>query len=196
MNLDVVWRTVKWSVLIAGVAVAPLEAQFRQQVQVQLPPNAVNAESFDGKESTQGVYVPESELAMERLALAQKMERLKEWNKSADLYQEILTDPKYASKVVPSRQDKEHEIWQYTSVEELVMQQLARWPDEGLRFTAPGTRRRPRHCLRTPPDDLNALHRVFSRYFVTDSGKQAGMRLMDHYLESGEFRRLDRRAAN
>ena len=72
---------------------------------------------------------PESELAMERLSLAQKMERLKEWNKSADLYQEVLTDPKYATKVVPAEGDADHRL--YRSVEELVMQRLAHWPGRG-----------------------------------------------------------------
>src|SRR5204863_4973 len=32
-----------------------------------------------------------------------------------------------------------------------------------------------------------ALQKIFSLYFVTDSGKQAGLRLIDLYLESGEF---------
>ena len=152
-------------------------------------PNAVNAENFDGKESNEGVYVPESELAMERLALAQKMERLKEWNKSADLYQEILTDPKYTSKVVPARKYPDGRIYQYTSVEELVMQHLAHWPQEGLdvyraRYEAPASAM----LGSVKGDDLYTLHQVFARYFVTDAGKTAGIRLTDHYLESGEFR--------
>src|SRR5690348_1997429 len=189
MNLDVLWRTVKCGLLVAGCAVA--RGQLVQRVQAQLPavPDAVNPENFNGKESNEGVYVPESELAMERLALAQKMERLKEWNKSADLYQEILTDPKYASKVVPSRQDADQKIYQYTSVEELVMQRLARWPDEGLQVYRARYEAQASAMLEgARADDLNTLHQVFSRYFVTDSGKQAGIRLIDHYLEDGEFR--------
>lgn len=191
MNLDVVWRTGRWSVVLAACAAIPAGAELIPQAQVDLPaaPGTVNPENFNGKESTEGVYVPESELAMERLALAQKMERLKEWNKSADLYQEILTDPKYTSKVVPSRQDADEKIYQYTSVEELVMQRLARWPDEGLQVYRARYEAQASALLESArPDDLYTLHQVFSRYFVTDSGKQAGMRLIDHYLEGGEFR--------
>src|SRR5688572_15261572 len=37
-----------------------------------------------------GVYVRDSAVASEKLALAERMERLKEWDKSADVYQEIV----------------------------------------------------------------------------------------------------------
>ena len=173
---DITIMTASGQDLIQGVAVA-------QQ------PGAVNAENFDGKESTEGVYVPESELAMERLALAQKMERLKEWNKSADLYQEILSDPKYASKVVPAKQDADHKVYQYTSVEQLVVQHLARWPDEGLQvYRARYEAQASAQLEQAKPEDLYTLHQIFSRFFATDTGKSAGVRLMDFYLEDGEFR--------
>lgn len=184
-------RIVTWSVLVA--LAAPLTAlPARGQVQpavVAQQANAVDAENFDGKDSNEGVYAPESTNAMDQLALAEKMERLKEWNKSADLYQEILTNPHYTSKVVPSHYDQDHRVDQYTSVEELVMRRLAKWPEEGLevyraRYEAPAVAL----LEGTYGDDLLVLHQVFSRYFVTDAGKQAGIRLMDHDLENGEFR--------
>ena len=37
------------------------------------------------------------------------------------------------------------------------------------------------------PDDPFTLNKVFSMYFVTESGKRAGLRLIDLYLERGEF---------
>ena len=46
--------------------------------------------NLPGKESNQGVYVRDSGGAVEKLALAQRMERLKEWDKAADIYQEII----------------------------------------------------------------------------------------------------------
>src|SRR5215211_1741805 len=49
--------------------------------------------------TTQGVYVRDSAVAGEKLALAQRMEHLKEWDKSADVYQEIAE--KFADRVVP-----------------------------------------------------------------------------------------------
>src|SRR5437868_6260793 len=64
---------------VTVVMTAPLRAQ-------QADPNApkpadiggLNADSFYGKEPTEGVYVRDSAGAVEKLALAQKMERLKE----------------------------------------------------------------------------------------------------------------------
>src|SRR5262249_2324494 len=37
------------------------------------------------------------------------------------------------------------------------------------------------------PDDLFSLHKAFDLYFVTESGKQAGLRLIDAHLEKGEY---------
>jgi outer membrane protein assembly factor BamB len=179
---DVVRRAVRWSGLALVIACA---AGWQLRPRVGGPFAVVD--NSDAKDSPEGVYVPESELAMERLALAQKMERLKEWNKSADLYQEILTDPKYAAKVVPAEGDAEHRL--YRSVEELVMQRLAHWPQEGLdvyrgRYETPASAM----LQSSRGNDLNVLHDVFSRYFVTEAGKAAAIRLIDRYLESGEFR--------
>ena len=188
-------RKLIWQIVtVSGLSVVGAATAWGQLQRVLVgppagPADAVNAENFNGKESNEGVYAPESTNAMDQLALAQKMERLKEWNKSADLYQEILTNPHYSSKVVPSRIDQDHRVYQYTSVEELVMQRLARWPQEGLevyraRYEAPASA-----ILESAPrDDLVTPHQVFSRYFVTDSGKIAGTRLMDQYIEDGEFR--------
>ena len=178
---SVVGRGLRWSVL-AIVLAASAGWQLRR---FAVPVNV--ADNPDAKDSPEGVYVPESELAMDRLALAQRMERLQEWNKSADLYQEILTDPKYTSKVVPAEGDADHRL--YRSVEELVMQRLAHWPQQGLdvyrgRYETPAATL----LQSAKANDLNVLHQVFSRYFVTDAGKTAGVRLVDQYLEAGEFR--------
>ena len=84
------------------------------------------------------------------------MERLKEWNNSADLYQEILTNPQYATKVVPSHEDADHRIDQYTSVIDLVMQRLSRWPEEGLSVSRARYERRPRHCSNRPREMISS----------------------------------------
>jgi outer membrane protein assembly factor BamB len=179
---DVVWRAVR----LSGLAIVIASAA-GWQLRARIVGPVGNPDNPDAKDSPEGVYVPESELAMERLALAQKMERLKEWNKSADLYQEILTDPKYAAKVVPAEGDADHRL--YRSVEELVMQRLAHWPQEGLDVYR-GRYETPASTLleSSKGNDLNVLHEVFARYFVTAAGKTAGIRLTDRYLEAGEFR--------
>lgn len=188
-------KVVSGSVKLSGVALLAVAAGWAgaqivaQRADIINRGGAVNPENFDAKDSTEGVYPPESVNAMDELAKAQKMERQKEWGKSADFYQELLTSAEYAKKVVPSLEDSRHRIYQYTSVEELVMQRLSRWPQEGLdvyraRFEAPASAL----LEQAKGDDLFALQQVFTKYFVTDSGRTAGIRLMDHYMEVGEFR--------
>ena len=111
----------------AMIAIDAARAAAQQAAQAQQP--GVDPKSFEGKDSTEGVYVRDSALAQEKFALAQKMERLKEWNKSADLYQEILE--KYADRVVASRVDKDQRIYQYISVTKGVQDALSAWPEEG-----------------------------------------------------------------
>ena len=132
-----------------------------------------------------GVFVRDSALAVEKLALAQKMERLKEWNKSADLYQEILD--KYADRVVPSQVDKDNKIYQYTSVVKGVQEQLAKWPQEGRDVTGRYEATAQQMLEKAKRGDLFTLNQIFSRYFITDAAKKAGMRLIDLNLERGEF---------
>lgn len=152
----------------------------------QEPDHRANPDSFGGKDSSQSVYVRDSAVAMEKFALAQRMERLKEWDKSADVYQEILE--KYADRVVPSQVDKDNNIYQYSSVSLVVQERLARWPQDGLDYYRLRFGAEAQAALQVMgADDFAGFHRVYSRYFVTDAGKAAGLRLMALYLEAGEF---------
>src|SRR2546421_1227120 len=134
----------------------------------------------------QGVYVRDSAIAADKFELGKRMERLKEWPKSADVYQEILE--KYQDRVVPTVTNDKGQAVKYASVTVAVEERLARWPEEGL--TVYKTRFEPEAAMlleQARRDDLGALHRIFSQYFATDTAKTAGMRLMDLYLEQGEF---------
>src|SRR2546423_7019993 len=51
-------------------------------------------------DTQQGVYVRDSAIAADKFELGKRMERLKEWPKSADVYQEILG--KYQDRVGPT----------------------------------------------------------------------------------------------
>ena len=131
------------------------------------PGAGLDPNSFYGKDSTEGVYVRDSALALEKFALAQKMERLKEWNKSADLYQEILE--KYADRVVPSQVDRDQKIYQYTSVTKGVQDALARWPEEGravYRARYEGAAAAMVESARR--DDVFTLNQAFSKYFMRE----------------------------
>jgi outer membrane protein assembly factor BamB len=136
-----------------------------------------------GVDKTNGVYVRDSAIAMEKLALAKRMERAREWNKSADVYQEILE--KYPDRVV--QRTEEPQI-QYASVTETVRQSLCKWPLEGLlvyrgRYETPAAKLVSDAGTR----NLDKLHEAFSRYFPTDAAKTAGIRLMDVYFEQGDY---------
>src|SRR3954471_9807273 len=83
------------------------------------------------RDPRQGVYVRDSAVAGEKLALAERMERLKQWDKSADVYQEIVE--KYADRVVPSGQSDNGVISRYSSVTVEVQRRLGKWTEDGLR---------------------------------------------------------------
>ena len=63
--------------------------------------------SIYGRDTTQ-VYVRDSAIAIEKFALDERMERLHEWSKAADVYQDVLAN--YADRVVPSLLDKDNRI--------------------------------------------------------------------------------------
>ncbi|MCC6424670.1 MAG: PQQ-binding-like beta-propeller repeat protein [Phycisphaerales bacterium] len=153
----------------------------------EMPPaQGMNPTDFYGKESNQGVYVRDSAVALEKFALGERMERLKEWNKSADVFQEILE--KYPDRVVQSRVDQEGKISQYTSVAMVVQHRLAKWPTEGLAvYKARYGPIAEAMLQKAGVDDFATLHNVLSLYFVTDAARSAGLRLVELYLEGGDF---------
>lgn len=133
-----------------------------------------------------GVYVRDSAIAADKFELGKRMERLKEWHKSADVYQEILE--KYKDRVVPVQTDEQGRPVKYASVTVAVQQRLCGWPEEGL--TVYRARFEPAAALivdQAGHNDLGGLHRVVESYFVTDSAREAAIRLIDIYLERGEF---------
>jgi outer membrane protein assembly factor BamB len=140
----------------------------------------------DDAAPSSSVYVQDSAIALDRMALAQRMEGLKEWGKSAEIYQEIIE--KFSDRVVPSHLDDKGSVDQYTSVMTLVNQRLRSWPADGLTVYRTKYELTAQNLLNTARgDNLAPLHEVFTRYFVSDSGKQAGLRLIDAYFELGDF---------
>ncbi len=100
------------------------------------------ADTGDGSEAKEGVYVNDSLAAKDTLDKAEKMERLKEWYKSADYFQEVLE--KFRDRVIPVKSDKDDKVTQYTSITNSVQEHLSKWPAEGLdvyhvRYETPAT---------------------------------------------------------
>src|SRR5688500_7965122 len=96
----------------------------------QPPRGGLNPDSFYAKEPIQGVSVRDSLEAIKRLEDARRMARLRDWNKAADWYQEVIE--KYGDRVIPSQVDKNNQIYQYQGIERPVQEELAKWPKEGL----------------------------------------------------------------
>jgi outer membrane protein assembly factor BamB/outer membrane protein assembly factor BamD (BamD/ComL family) len=143
-----------------------------------------NPSSLLARDPTEGVYVRDSAVAAEKMALAFRLEHLKEWNKAAAVYQELLQQ--YGDRVTPS-DDKDQHIYQYTSVTIAVQQKLARWPQEGLDAYRGRYETEAASLLEQAGSDPAALHKIVSQYFITDSAKQAAIRLIDADMENGDF---------
>ena len=169
--------------LLAAAGVAVLPAMSLGQFRIM---RGVRPAEPAAAEPQQGVYVRDSATATDKFELGKRMERLKEWPKSADVYQEILE--KYQDRVIPVATNDKGQFIKYSSVTVAVQERLARWPEEGL--TVYRARYEPSAAMmleQARSGDYRALHDILSRYFVTEAAKQAGFRLMDLYLESGEF---------
>jgi outer membrane protein assembly factor BamB len=139
------------------------------------------------KESMQSVYVHDSAVAAEKFALAERMERLKEWNKAADIYQEIL-EKNSDNVIAANNAEPASGVSQYTTVATAVQDKLSKWPEEGLAIYRARYEASAAAILQgAPPDDLAAPAKVISLYFATDTGKRAAMRMIDLHLESGDF---------
>ncbi len=140
-----------------------------------------------GDDAMGGVYVRDSAIAMEKLALAQRMERLHEWSKSADVYQEILD--KYQDRVVPTHTDElTQTVDRYASVTETVRESLCKWPQEGLLVYRGRYETIAQGLLSAAGNDgVDKLHEILAKYFPTEAAKTAGIRLMDLCFEEGDY---------
>ncbi|HEX8323371.1 MAG TPA: PQQ-binding-like beta-propeller repeat protein [Tepidisphaeraceae bacterium] len=130
------------------------------------------------------IYVRDSGVAVEKFDLAGRLERQKQWDKAADVYQEIAT--KFADRVIPSRYDAGKPI-QYVSAARVAQENIGKWPEEGLAAYRRRFEDTARDLLETAGDDPRVPGRVMNLYFVTDAGRDAALRVMATDFEAGEF---------
>jgi outer membrane protein assembly factor BamB len=181
-RVQAVWfRVTRWiGLLAAGALVAGGLLWMGHRTALAQQPRG---EAGDPQE---GVYVRDSAIAADKFELGKRMERLKEWHKAADVYQEILE--KYQDRVVPTLMNDKAQPIRYASVTVAVQERLSRWPNEGLAVYRARYEAAAANLLeQSRRDDLAALNGVVSRYFVTDTARDAGRQLLELYLESGEF---------
>lgn len=167
--------------LVGTVGAQPAEAG-----EPVAPWGEIDPASIYGRDNNQSVYVADSAVVIERIALAERMERLQEWAKSAEIYQGIIEE--HADKVLPSQIDRDNRIYQYASVSAAIQTRLSRWPEVGRRVYLDRYEPHAAELLAEAlPANMPQLHQVFSQYFVTQSARDAGMQLVGLYLESGDF---------
>jgi outer membrane protein assembly factor BamB len=134
--------------------------------------------------SPAGVSVPESPGARELIDKARDKENQKEWKTAAEFYSEALS--KYPGRVVPVSLDADKGIYQYSGIAPIAAERISKWPAEGLAIYRKLYGLKAADLLASATDTAS-LKNVFDNYFVTDAGKTAGARLVDTYLENGDF---------
>lgn len=145
----------------------------------------MNPRAIQGRENSENVFVRDSAVAVDKVFQAKHMEDLKEWDRAAEVYQDIIKN--FADRMVPSDLDRTNQIYQYGSVTPLVHEKLSKWPAEGVAAYRARYETEAAAMVDTAHDNPALLHRVMTWYFITDAGKQSAMRLMDLYFEQGEF---------
>ncbi len=125
------------------------------------------------------VYVADSTLAADGLALAGRLERLGDFAKAADVYQEILE--KYAERLIAP--DAQRVEGRFVAVGREVNWRLSRWPEPGLAIYRGKFEPAARALAQSP--DAGQRRQVLDRYFVTQTAKTEALRWMDQLWESG-----------
>lgn len=170
---------------------AQLRRAIERRVAIQPARPVVVADAADAAPeandpATTGVFVRDSAVAAEKLALAERMEGLKEWDTSAEVYQEVLDQ--YADRVLPIHLDAQGRPDRFGSVTSVVQSRLAKWPEAGRsvylsRYELPARRMLESASLA----DRTDLMKVVNRYFITSAGRDAAMLLIESYFDHAEF---------
>src|SRR5262249_48936603 len=113
------------------------------------------------------------------------LRHLKEWDKAAEVYLDILKN--YSDRVMPPEGGAPDRAYQYTGMVPAVHRQLSLWPQEGLDAFRARYETDAAAQLDAASDDPAKLNHILNYYLPTDAAKKAGIRLMDIYLEQGDF---------
>ncbi len=164
---------------LRSVIGASLIAVATAQAQIRLAPEENVSKEMES------VYVRESTSAVEKLTLAERMEHLKEWDKSATIYQEVIA--KFADRVVPIKTDDKGKTTQYASVALLVQEKLSKWPEEGIKAYRARYEDAAADLLNQAGDDRLKLSNILWNFFPTEAAKNAGLKMLSVSFEDGEF---------
>jgi outer membrane protein assembly factor BamB len=148
--------------------------------------NATPDDSQVNKDAPVGVTIPDSPGATEKLDQAKRKQDDGQWKTAAEFYHDAITQ--FAGRVVVSKIDKSTGTFEYIGIAPEVQERIAGWKPEGLRVFDAAYDKTAADLLATAgPGDVGTVQTVFWEYFVTPAGKEAGIRLADIYLESGDY---------
>src|SRR5690606_12696465 len=153
--------------LAASLSVLPLVVA-AQDPPVAQPDQEAGPGVVTGEDVAQGVFVRDSAIAVDQFALADRMERLRDWTKAADVYQDVIA--RYGDRLIADKTDAQGRVYQYASVSRAVQRKLAAWPPEGRavyeqKFGTPARTLLEQATATTPPDP-ERLQEVVKVYFV------------------------------
>jgi outer membrane protein assembly factor BamB len=133
-----------------------------------------------------GVSLPDSPAAADLLKRAAQEESQQHWENAAELYEQA--ENQFQNRVVPMRSASDSLSSHYCGVAEIVQDRMSKWPEEAIRLYDAIYEPTASELLKSArPGDSTAISNVFWNYFPTESGKAAGIRLIDFYLEDGDF---------
>lgn len=180
-NLNGIWvhhgPVVLGVAALIGVLVSPAGAQ--------QPAEPAEEQTRDQAE---GVYVRDSANAVDRFALAERLERLGDWAKAAEVYQEVVSE--FGDRLIARPVEEGRRIDQYVAIERAVQERLAVWPQAGLDVYHRRFGRAAEVMLEeavASSDREEALARVVRLHFITDAARDAGVHLIDIHLNEGRF---------
>lgn len=176
------WRCV-W-VRLAGALTLALSTI----TSAQNPPQAADQTRPDH----QNIFVRDTGPLQEKLALAARLEQQQDWIKAAEILDEI--EKNYPDRVVLTTADNQEPIRHYTSLTAIITRRISLWPAEGLAAYRAGYEVRAQALLQqAQAGDDSAWQQVYTRYFNTSAGLDAGIKLSDasfrqgHFLAAGEI---------
>jgi outer membrane protein assembly factor BamB len=134
-----------------------------------------------------GLSLPDSPDAVDLIKRAGFEESQNHWENAADLYQQALV--KFPNRVIQTAGDSNSAMSHYVGTSQAIQARLAKWPADA-RGIYQGLYEQTADDLlhAAPPHRAAALLNVFLNYSISDAGKQAGVALVDLYLECGDFR--------
>lgn len=154
----------------------------------QNPPQAADQNTPD----RQNIFVRDTGPLQEKLALVARLEQQQDWIKAAEILDEI--EKNYPDRVVLTTADNQEPIRHYTSLNAIITRRISLWPAEGLAAYRAGYEIRAQALLQQAhAGDDSVWQQVYTRYFNTSAGLDAGVRLSNaaflqgHFLAAGEI---------